>query len=143
VHRDVKPANVMLLPGGDIKLLDFGIARTIGLTVMTRTGDVLGSLQYMAPEQLDGRPAGPAADVYAWAIVLCALLEGCPPERRGLGHVFPAEALQAHGVPQPVIDLLARCMQENAASRPADGAALLEALGSGTVQTPGPYGTER
>ena len=59
VHRDVKPENVLVASGGEAKLVDFGIARIAGESTLTRTGDVLGTLGYMAPEQADGQRPGP------------------------------------------------------------------------------------
>jgi serine/threonine-protein kinase len=76
VHRDVKPANVLLRHDGAVKLADLGIAVSVDQTRMTRSGTVLGSAAYMAPEQLDGGEIGPAADVYALAAVLFEALTG-------------------------------------------------------------------
>ncbi len=83
VHRDVKPSNVLIPepPGaGQVaKLTDFGVARLIGADTLTRTGDVIGTAAYMAPEQADGREAGAAADLYALALVLYEALTGLNP----------------------------------------------------------------
>ena len=76
VHRDVKPANVLLRKDGVAKLADLGIATAADLTRITRSGIVLGTAVYMAPEQLDGGKAGPAADVYALAAVCFEALTG-------------------------------------------------------------------
>ncbi len=75
VHRDVKPANVLLGPRG-VKVADLGIASAIEGTQITRSGTVLGTPSYMAPEQLEGREAGPAVDVYALAAVAFEALSG-------------------------------------------------------------------
>jgi serine/threonine protein kinase len=86
IHRDVKPQNV-LVPhepderGGVAKLADFGGARLTGEDALTRTGDVLGTLAYMAPEQSEGHEAGEAADLYALALVLYEGLAGVNPVR--------------------------------------------------------------
>ena len=76
VHRDVKPGNVLLRDDGVVKLADLGIAVSIDQTRVTQSGTVLGSAAYMAPEQLEGRDIGPAADVYALAAVCFEALAG-------------------------------------------------------------------
>ena len=76
VHRDVKPANVLLRDDGVTKLADLGIATAAGQTRITRSDIVLGTASYMAPEQLDGAEPGPAADVYALAAVCFEALAG-------------------------------------------------------------------
>ena len=91
VHRDVKPGNIMVPDrphdgSGVGKLTDFGVARIAGEDVLTRTGDVVGTLAYMAPEQAEGRDAGAEADLYALALVLYEALAGVNPVRgRGAG----------------------------------------------------------
>jgi hypothetical protein len=82
VHRDVKPANVMVPDdGGGAKLTDFGIAQLIGDDALTRTGDVVGTLAYMAPEQAEGRAATWSVDLYALGLVLFEALSGVNPVR--------------------------------------------------------------
>jgi serine/threonine-protein kinase len=76
VHRDVKPGNVLLRSDGAVKLADLGIAMAADRTRLTVSGTVLGSAAYMAPEQLEGRDVGPAADVYALATVCFESLAG-------------------------------------------------------------------
>jgi eukaryotic-like serine/threonine-protein kinase len=107
IHRDVKPQNVLVpnaaaLPepvaeafGGVAKLTDFGGARLSGQDVLTRTGDVLGTLAYMAPEQSEGREVGEAADLYSLALVLYEALSGVNPVRGAT----PAETVRRIGRP--------------------------------------------
>ncbi len=81
VHRDIKPANVMVTSEGDVKVMDFGIARDLadaGVTV-TQTAAVLGTAQYLSPEQARGEPADARSDLYAVGCVLFELLTGRPP----------------------------------------------------------------
>ncbi|ATY12493.1 serine/threonine protein kinase [Amycolatopsis sp. AA4] len=79
VHRDVKPGNILLAADGRAYLCDFGIARQLDLTQLTATGAFVGTTDYAAPEQRQGKPAGPAADVYSLACVLGECLAGAPP----------------------------------------------------------------
>ena len=81
VHRDVKPANLLLDGDGALKIADLGVARGIGEAPLTEVGALLGSPTYMAPEQTRGLPAGPPADVYALGLVLYEALCGSPPFR--------------------------------------------------------------
>jgi serine/threonine protein kinase len=84
VHRDVKPSNILVPrrphgPEQAAKLTDFGVAQLVGGDSLTRTGEVIGTAAYMAPEQAEGREAGPAADLYALALVLYEALAGVNP----------------------------------------------------------------
>jgi len=76
VHRDLKPANILRDAEGVPKIADFGIARAAEETMLTKTGTVLGTLKYLAPEQAAGAVVGPPADVYSLAVVLDELLAG-------------------------------------------------------------------
>jgi serine/threonine protein kinase len=79
VHRDVKPANVLIAADGRVHLADFGIARLVDSAHVTRTGEVLGTPAYFAPEQVSGDPVGPPADVYALGMILLECLTGRRP----------------------------------------------------------------
>jgi hypothetical protein len=79
VHRDVKPANILIGPDGHARLSDFGVARIVDETSLTLTGSVVGTVAYMAPEQALGQPVGSAADVYAACLVLYECLTGSNP----------------------------------------------------------------
>jgi serine/threonine protein kinase len=76
VHRDVKPANVLLADDGRVHLADFGIARLVDAAHVTRTGEVLGTPAYFAPEQVSGEPVGSAADVYSLGMLLLECVTG-------------------------------------------------------------------
>jgi len=76
VHRDVKPANVLLGVHGTIKLADLGVATVADRTRITSAGAVVGTFRYMAPEQLDDEPSTPRVDVYALAVVAFEMLSG-------------------------------------------------------------------
>jgi len=79
VHRDVKPANIMILHSGMAKITDFGIARMRMAEVRTQTGVVLGSPRYMSPEQVAGKRAEPRSDVFSLGVILYEMLTGKPP----------------------------------------------------------------
>src|ERR671910_175323 len=98
VHRDVKPSNVLIREDGLTKLADLGIATASDGTKITRSGTVLGTAAYMAPEQLDGRGAGPAADVYALAAVSFEALSGKRP-REGRTPMEIAHRIATEGAP--------------------------------------------
>lgn len=100
VHRDVKPSNILIPERPETalqvaKLTDFGVARVIGGDTLTRTGDIVGTAAYMAPEQAEGREAGAAADLYSLALVLYEALTGLNPVRALAGGQHPRR-LAAH-----------------------------------------------
>ena len=74
MHRDVKPQNVLLAEGGEVKVTDFGIARTLDVDGLTQTGTVMGTSDYIAPEQARGDKATAQTDIYSLGIVLYELL---------------------------------------------------------------------
>jgi serine/threonine-protein kinase len=99
VHRDVKPQNVLLSREGDVKVTDFGIARSLDVEHgVTQTGTVLGTGEYLAPEQASGQPVSPATDVYSLGVVLWELLVGDVPFT---GENFVAVALRHVNEPPP------------------------------------------
>jgi serine/threonine-protein kinase len=85
VHRDLKPANVLINQEGLLKIVDFGVAaaQREGDTQLTKTGYVIGSPKYMAPEQILGKKVDERADIYALGVMLYEMLTGVPPYSRG------------------------------------------------------------
>jgi predicted Ser/Thr protein kinase len=79
IHRDIKPANLMVTAEGVVKITDFGIARGGGASTMTQTGQVMGTAQYVSPEQATGRRITPASDLYSLGVVAYECLAGLPP----------------------------------------------------------------
>ncbi len=100
IHRDLKPANLLIAEDGSIKLSDFGIARLFGTQGQTGAGSVLGTIEYMAPEQADALPVGPKADLYSLGAVMYALLTGRPPFKvRSFAEILQ---LHRHATPDSV-----------------------------------------
>jgi len=100
IHRDLKPANLLITDEGTVKLLDFGIARLFGASNTTSAGGVLGTADYMSPEQADGRPVTDRCDQYGLGGVMYCLLAGRPPFRaKSLPELLQ---LQRYADPEPV-----------------------------------------
>ncbi|MBS0373357.1 MAG: HEAT repeat domain-containing protein [Proteobacteria bacterium] len=121
VHRDLKPANVLINDAGLLKIVDFGVAaaQREGDVQLTKTGYVIGSPKYMAPEQILGKPVDPRADVYSTGVILYEMLTGVPPYSRGdhmavmyqhvQGKARPPIEINSQ-LPQPLSDLVVRAM---------------------------------
>jgi serine/threonine-protein kinase len=135
VHRDVKPENLLLTTDGRLKVADFGLARAVETTTLTATtGLLLGTVAYLAPEQvLDGR-ADPRTDVYAAGIVLWELLTGTPPYAsdnplsvayRHVNEDVPPPSTVVGGIPAAVDELVLRATRRDPAARPPDAGAFL------------------
>jgi serine/threonine-protein kinase len=103
IHRDVKPANMMLTPKGVVKLMDFGIARPNNDSGMTVTGTTLGSLNYMSPEQVRGEPVDQRSDLYSMGVSIYEMVTGQLPFRGHSNYSVMSAHLQE--VPQPPIVL--------------------------------------
>ena len=137
VHRDVKPGNILLRGDGSAKLADLGIAHAIENTHITQSGTVLGSVRYMAPEQLEGGRVGPAADVYSFAAVVYEMLSG-ERARRGDSPLEIAHAAATNPVPdlraawpeapEPAVSALARALAVDPAARPPSAGLLADEL---------------
>ncbi|RLK52216.1 serine/threonine-protein kinase [Microbacterium telephonicum] len=105
VHRDIKPGNLLITPDGRVKITDFGIARIADQVPLTATGQVMGTVQYLSPEQASGHPASPATDIYSLGIVAYESLAGKRPFT-GESQVAIAMA-QINDVPPPLPQTIA------------------------------------
>ena len=127
VHRDIKPANLMSPHrDGGAKLMDFGIARLTDGEDLTCTGDVLGTLSYMSPEQAEGLDVGPPGDVFSLALTLFEVWTGTNPRRkatpgataRALGEEVPLLAQARPDLPTALTDVIDSCLDHEPARRP-------------------------
>jgi serine/threonine-protein kinase len=134
VHRDVKPGNILVRPDGSLKITDFGIAWSARSVALTRTGQVIGTPQYLSPEQAEGRPATPASDVYALGLIGYECLTGHPAfdgdnaVTIALKQVREQPAALPGDVPAGVRGLISRSLAKDPAARLTDGAAVVAAI---------------
>ena len=139
IHRDLKPSNVLLAADGP-RVIDFGIARAAEHSSLTRTGTILGSAGFMAPEQITGGETGPAADVFALGAVLTFAATGQGPFGEGRTEALAYRVVHADptldGVPHPLREILARCLAKDPRYRPAPGE-VIAALAAIPVAGPG------
>lgn len=134
VHRDVKPANIVVDSDGYARLADFGISRALGEAPLTQTGEVLGTAHYLSPEQVQGQPAGPASDIYSLAVVGYEMLTGMRPfagdsmVTTALAHVSqPAPALPDH-IRDPLRTTIMAGLAKLPQERPSSAAEFARAL---------------
>jgi eukaryotic-like serine/threonine-protein kinase len=133
VHRDIKPGNLLITPDGRVKITDFGIARIADQVPLTATGQVMGTVQYLSPEQASGHPASPSTDVYSLGIVAYEMLAGRRPftgESQvaiAMAHINEQPPALPASIPEPVRDLVMSCIAKKPADRPATAANLARA----------------
>jgi serine/threonine-protein kinase len=137
VHRDIKPSNIMIDGNGDAWLTDFGLAKGRAYTVLTRPGQVMGTLDYLAPELIRGEPATPASDIYGLGCVLYECLAGQPPFAEksvfqvGVAHLEeepPDPAANRPEVPSEFTWAMMRALEKDPARRPPTGLAYAQML---------------
>ncbi|MGH9939473.1 MAG: serine/threonine-protein kinase [Blastocatellia bacterium] len=126
IHRDLKPSNLMLTETGAIKVMDFGIARVLGSARMTRTGRILGTIQYMSPEQVHGQEGDARSDLYSLGIVLYEMLTGRVPfssqsefelMRAQIEDPPPPPREFAEHIPEAIERIILRALAKNPAER--------------------------
>ncbi|GLX48272.1 serine/threonine protein kinase [Streptomyces hygroscopicus subsp. hygroscopicus] len=133
VHRDMKPENVLIGDDGRVKVADFGLVRSVD-TVTSTTGSVLGTVAYLAPEQIDQGTADPRVDVYACGVVLYEMLTGAKPHSgnspaqvlyRHINEDVPPPSAQVPGLAPRLDELVASATARTPEARPYDAVALL------------------
>ncbi len=146
IHRDVKPGNLMILPDGSVKVTDFGIARAIDAAPLTVSGQVVGTPQYMSPEQASGQPITPSTDLYSLGVIGYEMLSG---RRPFIGDSAIAVAMaQVNDAPPPLpaavpIDvrrLIERVLSKRPADRPESADAFAAELRRAQISTAPPPG---
>ncbi|WDF33388.1 protein kinase [Arthrobacter agilis] len=143
VHRDVKPGNILVMPDGRVKITDFGIARLADQVPLTATGQVMGTAQYLAPEQATGQPATGSSDIYALGVIGYELLAGRRPfsgESQiaiALAQVNDAPPPLPESIPRPVRALIGSMLAKDPSDRPRDAESLataVDAIRAGNVR---------
>jgi serine/threonine-protein kinase len=133
VHRDIKPGNLLITPEGRVKITDFGIARIADQVPLTATGQVMGTVQYLSPEQASGHPASPTTDIYSLGIVAYEALAGRRPftgESQvaiAMAQINEAPPELPATVAEPVRNLVYACIAKKPEDRPTSAANLSRA----------------
>jgi serine/threonine protein kinase len=139
LHRDVKPANVMITPAGAVKVLDFGVARPLAGATITQTASVVGTAAYMPPERVEGAVGDARSDVYSLGCLLYAMLAGAPPFTGESAAVLLHQHLHARPDPpsarrpevSPALDgLVLEMLAKDPAGRPQTAAEVAHRLGA-------------
>ncbi|WP_329088336.1 serine/threonine-protein kinase [Streptosporangium sp. NBC_01469] len=132
IHRDIKPGNLLVTEAGVIKITDFGIARALEAVPVTQTGILMGTAQYVSPEQASGEPLTPATDIYSLGVVAYECLTGHAPFRAetqvaiALMHIGEPPPPLPEWIPPAVRDLVMACLAKDPLRRPAGARELSE-----------------
>lgn len=131
VHRDLKPANIVVSPEGP-RVLDFGIARALDQTALTRTGSLLGSSGWISPAHYRGEPASTADDIFAWGALITYAATGRPPFGGGdpsaVAHRVMSGEPDMEGFEGPLADLVRRALSKDADQRPTAMALVISVM---------------
>lgn len=130
VHRDIKPGNLLITPDGKVKITDFGIARVGDQVPLTKTGQVMGTVQYLAPEQATGKPSTPATDLYSLGVVAYEALSGKRPftgENQmaiAMAHINEMPPALPESIDPRVQNLVLSCLAKKPNQRPESATSL-------------------
>ncbi|MDK6302645.1 protein kinase [Corynebacterium sp. UMB9976] len=144
VHRDIKPANLLLTADGTVKITDFGIAKAAQAVPLTQTGMVVGTAQYVSPEQAQGREVTAASDVYSLGVVAYEVLAGHRPFRGdssvsvAIKHISEQPEPLPEELSAPLRELVNTCLRKSPRARYADGQELAEATAAVLSGAPAP-----
>lgn len=147
VHRDVKPQNIVVTPDGIAKVTDFGIARSVTASQLTRTGMVIGTVHYFSPEQAQGKSAGPASDIYSLGIIVYEMLTGHLPfdAENAIGvamqhlHSDPPPLWDFNpDLPRRAVDTVMRALAKDPNERYRDAAEFASAMATSASEPPSP-----
>ena len=147
VHRDIKPGNLLLSREGRVKITDFGVSLATNQVPMTAAGMVMGTAQYLSPEQAIGRPATPASDIYSLGIIAYEAIQGHRPFTGAtsvdiaIAHVKEEVPPITEPVPPELDALIMRMLAKEPADRPRSAASLARMLDAMVAHTP-PEGTQ-
>jgi serine/threonine-protein kinase len=148
VHRDIKPGNLLVTPAGKVKITDFGIARVADQVALTATGQVMGTVQYLAPEQATGKPASPSTDIYSLGIVAYEALTGRRPFTGdtqmiiAMAQINDKPPAMGDEIDQRVQELVLSCLAKKPNQRPGSALDLANRAHSLRLQLEGVSPTE-